>query len=144
MRLIAARSISTLSLLRGQQKTQNRGPSVKYWKTALSIFALSASLALAEDFKTIKGKEYKNASVSRVEPDGIVVVTKSGISKVYFIELPKEVQKRFGYDTDKIAKAAARAAEEKRILEQRAALLLLFLIVIIPLLLLFLKRRKTP
>src|ERR1041385_2113849 len=31
------------------------------------------SLALADDFKTIKGKEYKNATVSRVEPDGIVL-----------------------------------------------------------------------
>jgi hypothetical protein len=34
----------------------------KYWKTALSIFAtLSASFALPEDFKTINGKEYKDA-----------------------------------------------------------------------------------
>ena len=58
---------------------------------------LSASLALAEDFKTINGKEYKNATVSRVEPDGIVLKTKSGISKVYFVELPKDVQERFHY-----------------------------------------------
>jgi hypothetical protein len=68
---------------------------VKYWKTALSIFALSASLALAEDFRTTKGKEYKNATVSRVEADGIVIKTKTGISKIYFIELPKDVQERF-------------------------------------------------
>jgi hypothetical protein len=59
------------------------------------LAALSASLALAEDFKTINGKEYKDATVSRVEPDGIVLKTKSGISKVYFTELPKEVQERF-------------------------------------------------
>jgi hypothetical protein len=45
-------------------------------------------LAFAEDFKTIKGKEYKNAKVSRVEPDGIVLKNKSGIAKVYFVELP--------------------------------------------------------
>jgi hypothetical protein len=69
---------------------------MKYWKTAVSILAaLSASLALAEDFKTTKGKEYKNATVTHVEPDGIVLKTKSGISKVYFTELPKEVQERF-------------------------------------------------
>jgi hypothetical protein len=54
-----------------------------------------ASLALAEDFKTISGKEYKNVTVSRVEADGVVLRTKTGISKVYFIELPKDVQKRF-------------------------------------------------
>src|SRR5437762_4036676 len=89
----------------------------------LIVMLCFASITLAEDFKTIKGKEYKNARVSRVEPDGIVLVHKFGVTKVYFSELPKEVQKRFGYDTDKIEaeQAAARAAEEKRIEEQRAA-----------------------
>ena len=65
------------------------------------LAALSASLALAEDFKTINGKEYKDATIRRVEADGIVVKTKSGISKVYFTELPKEVQKRFHYEAPK-------------------------------------------
>lgn len=59
---------------------------------------LSASLALAEDFKTINGKEYKNATVSRIEPDGVVLKSKSGIAKVYFTELPKEIQERFHYN----------------------------------------------
>src|SRR5206468_6356758 len=66
---------------------------VKYWRTTVSIFAaLSASLAVADDFKSIKRKEYKNVTVTRVEPDGIVLKTKSGIAKVYFIELPKDAQ----------------------------------------------------
>jgi hypothetical protein len=52
--------------------------------------ALTASLALADDFKTINGKEYKNAIVTDVEADGIVLKTKSGISKVYFVELPDD------------------------------------------------------
>ena len=40
---------------------------VKHWKTTLAIIAaLSVSIALADDFKTIDGKEYKNATVSRV------------------------------------------------------------------------------
>jgi chromosome segregation ATPase len=60
-----------------------------------------ASVAVADDFKTNAGKEYKNVTVSRVEPDGIVVTGKSGISKVYFTELPKDVQERFGYDSRK-------------------------------------------
>lgn len=69
---------------------------MKYWGTIVAILAaLVASLALSEDFKTINGKEYKDLTVSRVEPDGIVFKTKSGISKVYFRELPKEVQERF-------------------------------------------------
>ena len=88
---------------------------MKYWqiiadnlsKVALAIFALSASVAVAENFKTINGKEYKNARVSRVEPDGIVLKTKSGISKVYFVELPKDVQERFHYDAPKAVSSAA-------------------------------------
>ncbi len=69
-----------------------------------------ASVALADDFKTIDGKEYKNVTVSRVEPDGIVLRTKSGISKVYFVELPKEVQERFHYDAEKAARYSAEQA----------------------------------
>ena len=69
---------------------------MKNWGTTITILAvLFASLAFSEDFKTIGGKEYKDVTVSRVEPDGIVLKTKSGISKVYFRELPKEVQERF-------------------------------------------------
>jgi thiol-disulfide isomerase/thioredoxin len=68
-----------------------------------------ASVALGDDFKAIDGKEYKNVRVSRVEPDGIVLVSKSGISKVYFTELPKDVQDRFHYDP---AQAAAYSTEQ--------------------------------
>jgi hypothetical protein len=33
------------------------------------------SVAFADEFKTIPGKEYKNVTVSRVQPDGIMVRT---------------------------------------------------------------------
>lgn len=63
---------------------------------ALAILALlSATLALAEDLKTVRGKVYKDATIIRVEADGIVLKTKTGISKVYFVELPSDVQERF-------------------------------------------------
>jgi hypothetical protein len=88
---------------------------VKCWATTLAILAvLSASLALAEDFKTINGKIYKDATISRVEADGIVLRTKTGISKVYFIELPKDIQERFRYDRTKTV-AAQRAREPIKI-----------------------------
>jgi hypothetical protein len=81
---------------------------VKYWQTAIAILAaLFTSLAFAEDFKTINGKEYKNATVSHIEADGIVLKTKSGISKIYFAELPKEVQERFHYYPQKGATYSA-------------------------------------
>jgi len=69
--------------------------------------SLAASLSLAEDFKTVNGKEYKDATVSRVEPDGLVLKTKSGIAKIYFAELPKDVQERFHYDSQKAATYSA-------------------------------------
>ena len=79
---------------------------VKYSKSALVILAaVSASFALAEDFKTIKGKEYKNATIIRVESDGIMLKTKTGISKVYFIELPNDVRERFHPSPPKTAAA---------------------------------------
>jgi hypothetical protein len=58
------------------------------------VVTLFASLALAEDFKTVSGKIYKDATISHLEADGIVLRTKRGISKVYFAELPKDVQER--------------------------------------------------
>ena len=81
-------------------------------QTKLStILLLSfAAAALSEDFKTVNGKEYKDATVTRVDPDGVVVKTKSGITKVYFIELPKEVQEQFHYDSGKAASYSAEQA----------------------------------
>jgi hypothetical protein len=74
----------------------------------LILFALCfVSAAFSDDFKTVTGREYKNATVSRVEPDGIVLTNNAGISKVYFTELPKEVQERFGYDPQKAADYSA-------------------------------------
>ena len=65
------------------------------WKTASMSLVVSASLGLADDFKTSDGKIYKDATISHVEADGIVIKTKTGISKIYFVELPKDVQERF-------------------------------------------------
>jgi hypothetical protein len=83
---------------------------VKNWATTLATLPLlSASLALAEDFKMINGKVHKNATISRVEADGIVLRTKTGIYKIYFVELPKDVQERFRY-----AAATPIAAQRER------------------------------
>ena len=72
-------------------------------KVVTLLILCFTTAAFAEDFKTINGKEYKDATVTRVDPDGVVVKTKSGITKVYFIELPKEVQEHFHYDSEKAA-----------------------------------------
>lgn len=69
-----------------------------------------ASAAVADDFKLTNGREYKDATVSRVEPDGIVLKTNAGIAKIYFVELSKEDQERFPYNP---ATASANAAQQR-------------------------------
>ena len=83
------------------------------------LAALSASLALADDFKTINGKEYKDATVTRVEPDGIIVKMKSGISKLYFVELPKDVQQRFHYDPQTATAYSAQQAGQYEVYQKQ-------------------------
>ena len=63
---------------------------MKYCGTII-LAVLFASLALSEDFKTVSGEVYKDATnaASRVEGDGIVLKTEKGIFKVYFAELPQ-------------------------------------------------------
>src|SRR5947209_19175466 len=63
---------------------------------------LAAGTLSSEDFKLTAGAEYKNVKVSRVEPDGLIVATDYGVVKLFFAELPKEVQEKYHYD----AKAA--------------------------------------
>ena len=71
---------------------------------SILVFLTVVQLVRADDFKTVNGKEYKNAKISRVEPDGIVLITKS--------ELPKEVQESFHYDPQKAAAAQAAAVDQ--------------------------------
>src|SRR5213592_81027 len=92
--------------MRRKMRSKMRQVNTKVLIVLISSFA---SIAFSEDFKTVNGKEYKDATIIRVEPDGIVVKTKSGITKVYFAELPKEAQERFHYDQQR---ASAYSAEQ--------------------------------
>jgi len=83
-------------------------------KTLTLLTICVASIAMADDFKTISGKEYKNAIVTDVEADGIVLKTKSGISRVYFVELPDDVRKRFGNRDPAIVEAECIAKWRKK------------------------------
>jgi len=84
----------------------------------LILLILFASVVFADDFKTVNGKEYKNATVTGVEADGVMVKTKGGISKVYFAELPTDVQERFHYDPQKAAAAQVAAVRQTQELNQ--------------------------
>jgi len=72
----------------------------------------------SEELVTNNGKHYQNFTISRIEPDGLVLVTNSGIEKVLFTDLPESVQEEFDYDP---AKAAQFQADEKAAAAQRDA-----------------------
>src|SRR6266480_6919433 len=86
----------------GPQKTERL---LKMKRSFLSILVVIAVVQLvrADDFKTTNGKEYKNAKLSRVEPDGIVITFSGGIVKIPFTELSPEIQKKYGYDQNAAA-----------------------------------------
>jgi len=82
-------------------------------KTTIAILAaLSVSLALADDIKTNSGKEYKNATVTRAEPDGLIVKFSGGVVKIPFTELSKELQEKYHYDPEAGQKFAADTAAQ--------------------------------
>lgn len=55
----------------------------------------------AENFATRDGDMYTNATVKRVEPDGIVVADADGLRKLKFSNLSPELQQKYGYDPQK-------------------------------------------
>lgn len=57
--------------------------------------------------KTLDGKTYPDVRISRVEPDGLVLETDAGVEKIFFRQLPAEVQKRYGYEPGQAAQFAA-------------------------------------
>ena len=99
---------------------------------AILMTSLAVATARAEDIETVNHRVYKDATVSRVEPDGIVITMKSGIVKIPFTELSEEYQKRFGYDPEaakvfaadverqQSALSAQMQAEKEKAEEQRA------------------------
>lgn len=53
--------------------------------------------ASADDFSLTDGREYKDVTVTRVDPDGIEVMTNDGVEKLPFSLLSKEVQLAYPY-----------------------------------------------
>jgi hypothetical protein len=89
-------------------------PPTRIGFRAICLFIFLSGTLFADDFKTNDGKEYKNVTVSRAEPDGIVVMTSYGIIKLYFVELPQDVRDKYHYDPAQAAKfeAQIRASQQ--------------------------------
>jgi len=76
------------------------------------LCALLALPAPAADLTTTEGKVYKNFTIRKVEPDGLAITHESGLAKVPFTKLSKEIQKEHGYDPEKAAQFAKERAEK--------------------------------
>ena len=78
---------------------------------AIIIFV---STVLGEDIETLNHDVYKNTTITRVEPDGVVITHSAGIVKIPFSELPPEYAQRFSYDKSKGEKFTSEQAEAQR------------------------------
>jgi hypothetical protein len=78
-------------------------------KRAIPLLLGLLMAAGAEDLTTTEGRVYKNVTVRKVEPDGLSISHESGLAKIPFTKLPKEVQEKHGYDP---AKGKAYAEEQ--------------------------------
>lgn len=84
-------------------------------------FVLTASSLRADEITTLKGEKFTSVTITRVEPDGIVVRKSDGIVKIPFSDLSPELRAKYGYDPEKAAKFAAADAEAQRRLAQEQA-----------------------
>lgn len=62
------------------------------------VIALLMPVAFADDITNLLGTVYQNVKITRVEPDSITVMHSGGIAKLFFEELPEDIQQRFRYD----------------------------------------------
>ena len=93
--------------------------------TLILTILLAVRVCFALDITTRKGVTYKQATVAKVEPDGIRITHAEGAAKIPFEDLPDVLQRQYNYDPAKVAAyhkqiddareaVAAKAAEEQR------------------------------
>ena len=94
-------------------------------QTLILVALLCVPVCFGADITTRKGVTYKQATVSKVEADGIRISHADGAAKIAFEDLPDALQRQYNYDPAKVAAyrkqvedarqaAATKAAEEQR------------------------------
>jgi len=71
------------------------------------LFVAAAFPLLAEGDRTIKtldGQIFTNATIIDLCPTGIVVSIPVGVTNIAYDNLPKDLQNRYGYDTNELSK----------------------------------------
>jgi hypothetical protein len=87
------------------QSGMGTGGAIQSWAKANSTPAAPAINVPSNTLGTIAtldGKTYQNCQLLKVEQDGIVISDSTGITKITFVVLPADLQKRFGYDPAQI------------------------------------------
>jgi hypothetical protein len=80
-----------------------------------AILAFICTQALdAEDIETLKHEVFKDATITRTEPDGIVTTFSGGIVKIPFTDLSPEFAVRFHYDPVKAKEFASSDVQRQR------------------------------
>ena len=80
---------------------------------SVAMGVLCAWGAQGEDIITRRGDYYHDVEVTKVETDGIRVTHSDGVAKIPFPDLPDDLQKKYHYDPDALAKAAERKMVEQ-------------------------------
>src|SRR4051794_14205404 len=95
-----------LRLESGRNLSKKRLRCLLSTKKRLALIAIAAGLLTshAEDIRTLDGKEYKNVTITRAEPDGLVVRASYGIIKIFFTELSAELREKYHYDPEAATK----------------------------------------
>ncbi len=70
-------------------------------RICIALAALLPFIVRAEEIKLADGRIVKG-EISRVEPDGLIVLTDAGVEKFSFLALPEETQRRYGFDLKKL------------------------------------------
>jgi hypothetical protein len=79
----------------------------------VALLPLLACFVRAEDIETLKHEVYKNATITRTEPDGLVITYSAGIVKIPFAELSEDYKRRFGYNAE-AAESFTKATEQEQ------------------------------
>ncbi len=85
----------------------------------LSVLFAVAATASARDLTTTAGVTYTNASLVRVEPDGITIKYDGGLTKLHPSQLPQELREKFHFNAKDAAQYAKKQAEAVQLANAR-------------------------
>ncbi len=103
-----AKAIALVQETRPQPPANQQPPSVQTVQPGTPLGEIT----------TLSGKKYLNATLTRIEPNGISITHDDGLAKVSFADLSEELRKKYGYDP---TKAAQFSQTEQTAAAQRAA-----------------------